>query len=65
MLVWLTAQDGTYIDETDVEKVPAVGEEIVVGSRWRIVDAPAQDENAKRMGAHVLVVQPAEQGHRP
>ncbi len=59
MLVWLTGEDGTYIDETDVEKVPAVGEEIVVGSRWRIVEAPPQDENAKRMGAHVLVVQPA------
>ena len=60
MLVWLTAVDGTYIDETDVEKVPAVDEEIVVGSRWRIVDAPPQTEHAKRMGAYVLVVRPAE-----
>ncbi|MCH8849091.1 MAG: hypothetical protein IIC32_08995, partial [Chloroflexi bacterium] len=48
------------IDETNVEKVPAVGEEIVVGSRWRIVDTPAPNEQAKRMGAQVLVVQPAE-----
>ena len=38
----------------------AVGEEIVVGSRWRIVDTPPQNEQAKRMGAQVLVVQPAE-----
>ena len=60
MLVWLTREDGTYVDETDVEKVPAVGEEIVVGSRWRIVDKPPQNEQAKRMGAQVLVVKPAE-----
>ncbi len=60
MLVWLTREDGTYVDETDLEKVPAVGEEIVVGSRWRIVDTPPQNEQAKRMGAQVLVVQPAE-----
>ncbi len=60
MLVWLTREDGTFVDETDVEKVPAVGEEIVVGSRWRIIDTPAQNEQAKRMGAQVLVVKPAE-----
>ena len=60
MLVWLTREDGTFVDETDVEKVPAVGEEIVVGSRWRIVDTPAQNEQAKRMGAQVLVAKPAE-----
>ncbi|MCH7482733.1 MAG: hypothetical protein IIC31_07890 [Chloroflexi bacterium] len=60
MLVWLTREDGTFVDETNVEKVPAVGEEIVVGSRWRVVDTPPQDENAKRTGAHVLVVRPAE-----
>ncbi len=60
MLIWLTREDGTFVDETDIEKVPAVGEEIVVGSRWRIVDKPPQDEQAKRMGAQVLVVQPAE-----
>ena len=60
MRIWLTAEDGTYIDETDVEKLPAVGEEIVVGSRWRIVDTPPQDDAAKRIGARVLVVQPVE-----
>ena len=60
MLIWLTREDGTFVDETDLEKVPAVGEEIVVGSRWRILDTPPQNEQAKRMGAQVLVVQAAE-----
>ncbi|MCH7656277.1 MAG: hypothetical protein IIC95_09910 [Chloroflexi bacterium] len=60
MRVWLTGEDGTYIDETDVEKMPSAGDEIVVGSRWRVVETPPQDENAKRTGAHVLVVRPAE-----
>ena len=60
MLIWLTREDGTFVDETDVEKLPAVGEEIVVGSRWLVVDTPAQNEQAKRMGAQVLVVKPAE-----
>ena len=60
MLVWLVAEEGTFIDETNVDKVPAVGEEIVVGRTYRVVDLPPADDNATRLGATVLVVKPAD-----
>jgi len=59
MLVWLVEEDGSYIDETNVDKKPSVGETIDVGSAYEILEMPAPDENATKLGAQVLVVKPA------
>ena len=59
MLVMLVAEDGTYVDQTEMDKVPAVGEKIVVGGTYQVLDLPPADDNSKRLGATVLIVKPA------
>ena len=56
MLVWLIAGDGTFIDETSIDALPKVGESITTDKTYKIVEAPAQDDNAKKSNAQVLVV---------
>jgi hypothetical protein len=56
MLVWLVAEEGTFVDETDVPSVPQVGETITVGRTYQVIETPEQDENAKKLNAQVLVV---------
>ncbi|MDA0799144.1 MAG: hypothetical protein O2884_10805 [Chloroflexi bacterium] len=59
MLVWLVADDGTYIDETNVDAAPKVGESITTDKTYKVVEMPEQDENAKKLNAQVLVVEEA------
>jgi hypothetical protein len=59
MLVWLVANDGTYIDETSVETAPKVGENITTDKTYQIVSTPEPDENARKLNAQVLVVKEA------
>ena len=59
MLVWLVAKDGTYVDEINVDKKPSVGETIKTDRAYKVVEAPEQDENAKKFNAQVLVVSEA------
>jgi hypothetical protein len=56
MLVWLVAEDGTFIDETQVDKVPSVGEKITLGGEWQVLETPTPDESAAKLNAQVLVV---------
>ena len=56
MLVWLVAKDGTYVDEINVPSKPKVGETVKADRAYKVVEAPAQDENAKKFNAQVLVV---------
>ncbi len=58
MLVWLVADDGTYIDETNVDAAPKVGESITTDKTYKVVAMP-EDENAKKLNAQVLVVEEA------
>jgi len=61
MRVWLVEPDGSYIDETEMDKVPGVGETVAIDAGYkagyRVLDVK-QDEHAKQMGAQVLVVEP-------
>ena len=60
MLVWLVAQqDGTFIDETNVDNIPAVGERITTDKAYEVLELPPQDDNARKSNAQVLVVKPA------
>ncbi|MEE8519178.1 MAG: hypothetical protein V3S98_08645 [Dehalococcoidia bacterium] len=59
MLVWLVAEDGTFIDETQMDKAPRVGEKLTLGGDWQVVEIPAPDETAAKLGAQVLVVKSA------
>jgi hypothetical protein len=59
MLVWLVADDGTYIDETNVDAAPKVGESIKTDRVYQVVSTPEPDENAKKLNAQVLVVKEA------
>ena len=58
-MVWLIAEDGTFIDETQIDKIPGVGDKMSLGGEWNVVDTPAPDENAVKLGAQVLVVKSA------
>jgi hypothetical protein len=59
MLVWLVAEDGTYVDETNVDAAPKTGDTITTDRAYQILDMPDQDENAKKLDAQVLVVKQA------
>lgn len=59
MLVWLVAEDGTFVDEANVDAAPKTGETITTDRAYQILDMPAQDENAKKLNARVLVVKQA------
>lgn len=59
MLVWMVAEDGTFVDETNMDAVPKVGEQVTTDRAYQVVETPAQDENAKKLNAQVLVVKPA------
>ncbi len=59
MLVWIVAEDGTFIDETNVEAVPKVGEELTTDRKYQVVEAREPDENSKKFNAQVLVVKEA------
>ena len=59
MLVWLTAEDGSYIDELNMDAAPKVGDTVKSDRDYKVVDLPAQDENAKKFNAQVLVVKEA------
>ena len=59
MLVWLVAGDGTYIDETNVDAAPKVGENITIDRIYEVVETPEQDDNARKLNAQVLVVKEA------
>ena len=59
MLVRLVEEDGSYIDETNVDKKPSVGETIDVGSAYTILEMPAPDGIAIKLGAQVLAVESA------
>ncbi len=56
MLVMLVAEDGTFIDEGNLESMPSVGDKITVGRDYEVLETPDQDDNAKKLKAHVLVV---------
>ena len=56
MLLWLVAQDGTYVDEINVESKPKVGETIKTDRAYKVVETPEPDENAKKFNAQVAVV---------
>ena len=56
MLVWITAQDGTYIDEVELDTLPAVGEQVQAERSWEVVEVPPPSDIAGRPGAQVLVV---------
>ena len=58
-MVWLVAEDGTFIDETQLDKVPGVGDKLSLGGNWSVVETPDPDETAAKLGAHVLVVKSA------
>jgi hypothetical protein len=58
MLVWLVAEDGTYIDETNVDAAPKVGESITTDKTYQVIETQ-EDENAKKLNAQVLVVKEA------
>ena len=59
MLVWLVAEDGSFIDETTMDQVPKVGDKVTSDKGYQVLELPAQDENAKKFNAQVLVVKPA------
>jgi hypothetical protein len=59
MLVWLVADDGTFIDETNVNAAPKVGENITTDRTYQVLSTPEPDENAKKLNAQVLVVKEA------
>jgi hypothetical protein len=58
MLVWLVAEDGTYIDETNVDAAPKAGESITLDKTYQVIETQ-EDENAKKLNAQVLVVKEA------
>jgi hypothetical protein len=59
MLVWIVAEDGTFIDETNIDAVPEVGEELTTDRKYTVVEVQEQDENTKKLNAQVLVVKEA------
>ena len=59
MLVWLVAEDGTFIDETNVDAAPKAGETIVTDRTYQVLELAEQDENAKKLNSQVLVVKEA------
>ena len=56
MLIWLVAQDGTFVDEINVDAKPKVGETIKTDRAYKIVGTPEPDDNAKKFNAQVAVV---------
>lgn len=58
MLVWLVADDGTYIDETNVDAAPKVGESVTTDKTYQVIEV-REDENAQKLNASVLVVKEA------
>ena len=59
MLVWLVAEDGTFIDETNVDAAPKVGETITTDRTYQVLELAEQDETAKKLNSQVLVVKEA------
>ena len=59
MLVWLVAEDGTFVDETNMDALPKKGEKLTTDRAYEVIDTPEQDENAKKFNAQVLVVKEA------
>ena len=59
MLLWLVAQDGTYVDETNVDSKPKVGDTITTDRAYKVVETPDPDDNAKKFNAQVAVVSEA------
>ena len=59
MLIWIVAEDGTFIDETNLEAVPKVGEQLTTDRTYQVIEAKEQDESAKKLNAQVLVVKEA------
>ncbi len=59
MLVWLIADDGTYIDEVNVDTAPKVGESITTDKIYQVLGTPTQDDNAKKSNAQVVIVKEA------
>lgn len=59
MLVWIVAEDGTFIDETNLDTVPKVGGNFKTDREYQVVETPPPDENAKKFSAQVLVVKEA------
>jgi hypothetical protein len=56
MLVWIVAQDGTYIDEAELETLPKVGEQVQAERSWEVLEVPAPAEIGGRPDAQVIVV---------
>jgi hypothetical protein len=59
MRVWLVEPDGSYIDETEMDKVPAVGETVSIDTgykageisgRWRSAPAGPPRSRVRRRG---------------
>jgi hypothetical protein len=59
MQVWIVADEGTFIDEINIDMVPKPGEQLITDRKYRVVKTPAPNENSKKFNAQVLVVKEA------
>ena len=59
MLVWMVAEDGTFIDETNMDTIPKAGEQVTTDRKYQVIEAKTPDENSEKFNAQVLVVKEA------